>query len=174
MARGTSASNRVKTHLKIASLFDLTTGTTLNNALHEQYVAALLRRGVLFLDKGKIATASDITVAQQYFSLALRDFLEGRTYVSHLQDIQLTGDIVLLIGATRAHQAQDKKDLSMSLREVDQAAKMIERGSTQDKGIYYIDRASLFIASPRKELHDCHNAFESLEGIISIMGGEKK
>jgi tetratricopeptide (TPR) repeat protein len=127
---------------------------------YDLYVAALLRRGVLFLDRGK--TIKDFPSAKHYFTLALCDFEEAYSYRDHAAQ-ELKGAVLLLKGTIRAHMALDKDDLSKALKDVKEAERDVLKGSDKDKGIYYIDRASAYMASPRDALHDSTAVFEALD-----------
>ncbi len=132
------------------------------NQYEELYVSALVRRGVLFLDRGKVASYQDHTRAQRHFTAALRDFQEAQKHRDHV-GASSRGSIFLLTGTTLAHTASDAQDLSKALKDVNKAEGYIQQGKAKDKGIYYLDRASLFMASPLDKLHDLAGTFEALE-----------
>jgi hypothetical protein len=129
----------------------------------QHYATACMSRGILFLDRGKIVSRNDPKQAKQYFMQAHGDFFEASTYISRIEDEQVVGSILLLLGTTCAYMADHQSAFQQSLQTVNKAAQIIERGNALDKGIYYIDRASIFVAAPTEKLHDRHNAFEAIE-----------
>ena len=126
------------------------------------YVKALIRRGVLFLDLGKIAPSKDSAKAKHWFTLALNDFEEARSYINCV-DLSQRESILLLAGATRAHLALDRTDTKQILKDLNAAGNVIHQSKANEQGIYYLDRASAFIASPVNKLHDTTEAFDALE-----------
>ena len=127
----------------------------------EIYVHALMRRGILYFDKGKIAIYRNPKLSNQYFDLAAKDFNDALKQSDHT-DPQVKGDVLLLVGATMTYSSQDKHDISKSLKMVEDAERFALAGSDKDKGIYYLDRASAFIASPMDNLRDLSGTFEAL------------
>jgi hypothetical protein len=56
-----------------------------------------------------------------------------------------------------------------SLKDIEEAGNFALKGSRRDKGIYYIDRSTAYVASQVHRLHDTVGAFEALEEAAKYM-----
>ena len=150
------------------------------NECHHLHAAALYDRGGIFLDRGQTSGASgeDFSVAEKYFTRALRDFQKalnvGKTHQP--LPLYLQGYISSAMGITQSHLAQDNQDLTQALRTSDKVEKLIgQENSSYDSFLhtgtgngtfqedeYHIDRASTILGVANNKLRNPNEVLAQL------------